>query len=86
MGHTCKLCGEPVDQYAEDTAKEVTGWVGGHKKDSMSLRHDTGEYAHGDCVRAAKMGVPPEQITLFDDPLPDLFPVPAPRPEDELEF
>ena len=62
----CSLCGKPVNK---DTAwKEVTGWVGGPRKDSMRLRQDTGKFAHDSCVEKVSSGLPPEQETLFEAP------------------
>lgn len=98
----CALnCGNPVNPYDNGVWKEVTGFVGGPKKDSMRLRTDTGRFAHDACVHKANMGQAPDQPTLdeparnegasyssFADPLPeDLFePVEEVPPRDEPDF
>ena len=61
----CALgCGKPVNPHDISTWKEVTGFVGGPKKDSQRLRTDTGRYAHDYCVRKASAGQAPDQPTL----------------------
>lgn len=72
MNHTCKLCGNEVLD-TDVTWKEVIGWVGGRKKDSMRLRTDTGEVAHDICITKAMAGIPMDQEDLFtetDTPAP----------------
>lgn len=64
----CPLCSMPVDRYSPDTWKEVKGWVGGPRKDSMRLREDTDRYAHGECVIKLTQGQAVDQDTLFDEP------------------
>lgn len=64
-GDLCALCNNEVSPHAESTWKQVTGWVGGPKKDSMRLRVDTGRYAHDHCVRAMMSGQPAGQPDLF---------------------
>lgn len=73
MSDVCPLCGEPVDKDAKDTWKEVSGWVGGPRKDSMRLRRDTGYYAHGPCVEKIQQGQAVDQ--------PELFGASPPEPE-----
>lgn len=69
MSTECALgCGRPLNPHDAGTWKEVTGFVGGPRSDSMVLRTDTGRYAHDACVRKAKAGVSPDQDSLFDDP------------------
>ena len=64
---TCGLCQQWVS--ADETAfwKEVTGWVGGPKKDSMRLRQDTGRIAHNECVRRMSEGQAPDQPDMFNE-------------------
>lgn len=68
----CFFCREPVRRMAhqgqqDNTWKQVIGWVGGPKKDSMRMREDTGEYAHDECVQKVMSGMPPEQKDLFEE-------------------
>ena len=70
MSVPCYFCGEGVNPFDEHIAKQVTGFVGGPKKDSMSLREDTGNYAHQLCVDKAKEGQVPGEPDLFSDPGP----------------
>jgi len=62
----CKLCGKDLNPHDIGTWKEVTGFVGGPKKDSMVLRTDTGKFACTPCVHKAKQGQAPDQDSLFD--------------------
>lgn len=66
MNRICALCFNDV-RDTDETAKEVVGWVGGPKKDSMRLRKDTGEVAHESCVQLVAAGQDPTQPDLFDD-------------------
>ena len=66
--NNCGLCGFIVDKNALDTWKEVKGWVGGPRKDSMRLREDTGRYAHNECVAKVQQGQAVDQDNLFDQP------------------
>lgn len=66
---TCALCFNEV-RDTDDTAKEVVGWVGGPKKDSMRLRRDTGAVAHESCVQIVAAGQDPTQPDLFADDHP----------------
>ena len=62
----CALdCGRDVDEHADETWKEVRGFVGGPRKDSMRLREDTGRFAHAECVQRAQEGQAPGQETMF---------------------
>ena len=64
----CALgCGRVVNIDSPDSWKQVIGYVGGLKKDSMRLREDTGNFAHGDCVQRIMDGQAPDQESLFDD-------------------
>jgi len=68
MSEDCALgCENPVNPHDLGTWKEVTGFVGGEKSDSMRLRKDTGRYAHGACVAKIMEGQSIDQPTLFGD-------------------
>lgn len=82
----CPLCGEPVNKHADDTWKQVTGWVGGRKKDSMRLREDTGEYAHDHCIKALQTGNPANQPDLFTDEVSELRTSVRYADDEPLEF
>lgn len=64
---SCALCGNEVDPHADETYKEVVGWVHGKKKDSLTMREDTGRYAHPHCVQNLKEGQAPDQPSMFDE-------------------
>lgn len=68
MNDWCKLCELPVDPYASNTWKQVVGFVGGPKKDSMRLREDTGFFAHDECVKKLSEGQAVDQPSLFEEP------------------
>lgn len=59
--YQCHFCLKPVNPDAEDTYKQVCGWVGGPKSDGMVLRKYTNNHAHEACVKKAKAGQPPDQ-------------------------
>ena len=64
----CALCGEGIDKNDPDNWKQVTGWVGGPRKDSMRLRMDTGRLAHADCVAKMQEGADPKtQPSMFEE-------------------
>lgn len=68
MSEPCALgCGKPVNPYDISTWKEVAGFVGGPRKDSMRLRTDTGRFAHHSCVAALKEGQAVDQASLFEN-------------------
>ncbi len=67
MTTQCKLCGKDINPHDISSWKEVTGFVGGPKKDSMVLRTDTGRYACTPCIHKAKEGQAPDQESLFDE-------------------
>lgn len=67
MSESCYFCAGPVNPHDEGTYKQVTGWVHGKKRDSMTLREDTNKYAHQHCVIKAKGGNAPDQPDLFGD-------------------
>lgn len=67
MSTECALgCGKPINPHDLGTWKEVTGWVGGPRKDSMRLREDTGRYAHDACVAKVQSGQAVDQPEIFD--------------------
>ena len=71
MSIDCALgCGRPLNPHDIGVWKEVTGFVGGPKKDSMVLRTDTGRYAHNACVEKAKAGAAADQQDMFEKPSP----------------
>lgn len=68
MSEECALgCGKPVNPHDVGTWKEVRGFVGGPKKDSMRLREDTGRYAHDACVQKMQEGQAVDQPSLYDE-------------------
>lgn len=66
MQDLCVFCDQVVTD-SETAWKEVRGFVGGKKKDSMVLRIDTGRQAHDHCVAKARQGQAPDQLELFDE-------------------
>lgn len=62
----CAMCGLPLNKDDPSIWKEVRGWVGGPKKDSMRLRQDTGILAHDRCVDRLLNGQAPDQPELFE--------------------
>lgn len=63
----CYFCSGPVNPHDASTWKQVAGWVHGPRKDSMTLREDTGKYAHAHCVEKAKAGQAADQPDLFGE-------------------
>lgn len=63
----CVLCFSTVNKDDPTLWKEVSGFVGGPKKDSMRLRKDTGHYAHNMCVQKESNGQTVDQPDLFGD-------------------
>lgn len=63
----CELCGKPILSNDKTVWKQVIGWVGGPKKDSMRLRDDTGKFAHDDCVKKIQAGQALDQPSMFDE-------------------
>lgn len=58
----CALCELPVNPNEKGAYVEQTGWsvnrsAGGSNQ--LSLRRETGRYAHGNCIRLAIRGVDP---------------------------
>lgn len=85
---TCGFCGWPVFPNDHKTWKQVTGWVGGPRKDSMRLRTDTGFYAHDECVAKQQDGQAVDQPELGDDQPTHTVPRSdeEKRVEDEMDF
>lgn len=59
----CPFCDEPVEPSATGTYMEQAGWskrrdAGGSNQ--VSLRKETGRYAHGKCVQSAVRGIDPK--------------------------
>jgi hypothetical protein len=68
MAEDCALgCGQPLNPHDSGVWKQVVGWVGGPRKDSMVLRSDTGKYAHGTCIDKARAGQSVDQPDIFDE-------------------
>lgn len=63
---SCAFCHNPVNPHDIGTWKKVSGWVHGPKRDSMTMREDTGEYAHTHCILKAKAGQPVDQQEMFE--------------------
>ena len=62
----CELCGKDIDRHSPATWKQVIGWVGGPRKDSMRLRENTGKYAHDACVAKIQKGQVVDQPDLWE--------------------
>lgn len=69
MSTKCAFCDGPVNPHDLGTWKEVVGWVGGPRKDGMTLREDSGRYAHDACILKARKGQSADQPELL--PLKD---------------
>lgn len=82
MNENCALCGEPVDRNDQSTWKEVRGWVGGPRKDSMRLREDTGRFAHNHCVAKLQSGQAIDQPSMFEEVKPETQTVSVELPEE----
>lgn len=92
MSVACAICGGPVNPYDRSTWKEVTGWVGGPRRDSMRLRRDTGRYAHNHCVgktppssaeySAMLRGEPVDQLDILE---PQADSEATPQPDESVE-
>jgi hypothetical protein len=75
MSEECALgCGKPVNPFDAGVWKEVRGFVGGPKKDSMRVRQDTGRYAHDSCVAAHQAGQAVDQPSLLDNDVSPVIP------------
>jgi hypothetical protein len=64
----CALCQLDIDRHSPATWKQVIGWVGGPRKDSMRLRENTGKFAHDACVAKVQKGQAIDQPDLWDEP------------------
>ena len=82
MSTPCAVCSKPVNPHDSGTWKRVAGWVGRSRKDGMTLREDTGEYAHDHCILALRKGASPDQPSLLEDDLAPAFII-AKLPEGE---
>lgn len=63
----CSICGEPVDDRARGTYREITGWervrdAGG--ANAITVRRETGRVACPPCIARVKSGVAPTQGRL----------------------
>lgn len=67
MSVNCFFCKGPVNPHDLGTWKRVSGWVGGPRKDAMTLREDTGDFAHEACVGKARAGQTSDQPDIFSD-------------------
>lgn len=86
MTTACKLCGKDINPHDTSSWKEVTGFVGGPKKDSMVGRTDTGKFACTPCIEKLKAGQAPDQENLFE-PIPEAPPsLTVPNEQDEQWF
>lgn len=70
MTVNCVICKKPINPHDISSWKEVTGFVGGPKKDSMVLRRDTGYHACTPCINKEKQGQAPDQVSLFTEVAP----------------
>ncbi len=66
MTTQCRFCNRDINPHDISSWKEVTGYVGGPKKDSMVLRTDTGRHACTPCIHKLKEGQAPDQESMFD--------------------
>lgn len=58
-------CGRAVMPSDQTAYRQITAWVHGKKKDGATLRVETGEVAHAECIEKAKAGQPQDQESLF---------------------
>lgn len=66
LSETCELCHKDIDRHSPATWKQVIGWVGGPRKDSMRLRENTGKFAHDACVAKVQIGQTVDQPDLWE--------------------
>lgn len=83
VSEKCVFCGGPVNPHDMSAWKEVTGFVGGPRKDSMRLRKDTGRFAHDSCVHKVNSGQSPDQPEITAD-VPASDPTPVSTDIEEL--
>lgn len=62
----CLLCKKDINKDDPNTWKQVLGWVGGPRKDSMRLRSNTGGLAHDVCVEKVQRGQAVDQPNLWE--------------------
>ena len=56
MKDACHFCGKPVDPDGRSTYRSIEGWEGRRSKggaNTITLRQETGRYAHSSCVQLA---------------------------------
>lgn len=85
----CNFCSKDINPHDLGVWKQVTGWVGGPRKDSMTLRYDTGKYACTQCVEKLKAGQAFDQPDLLgesDDKLMERFHALAEASSEEEEL
>lgn len=62
----CLLCKKDINKDDPNTWKQVLGWVGGPRKDSMRLRSNTGGLAHDVCVEKMQRGQAVDQPDIWE--------------------
>ena len=62
----CPYCNNPVNPTDPNNWKGVTGWVHGAKAHGMTLRENTGWYAHDNCIKKIRAKQSPDQESLLD--------------------
>lgn len=62
----CLLCEQAIDIDDPTIWRQVTGWVHGPKRDSLTMRDDTGNVAHDECIHKLKEGQAVDQPSLFE--------------------
>ena len=67
VSNQCPYCDNPVNKDDPLTWKGVTGWVHGPKAHAMTLRENTGLYAHDECIKKVRAGQAPDQVSLLDE-------------------
>lgn len=86
MSEPCFFCGTSVNPHDLGTWKMVQGWVGGPKKDGLTMRHDAGLYAHDHCIEKQRAGQPADQPDLFGEDTATEAADSSARPEDVEEL
>lgn len=65
----CDFCDKPIDPKDRTLHKKVSGWAEAHRSgggiNTIALRQDLGQYAHGICVETAKLRHGADQPSLF---------------------
>lgn len=86
MSEICYFCGNPLNPFDHGIWKQVVGWVGGPRKDSMTLREDTKRYAHDGCIEKLKSGQSIDQPTLLGDDVGLSLQPPKVSPERDISM